>query len=65
MKAHSLSKSGDDMDKEETEKGTRMNPEMLECKDAGWPFIDEMKPGRSDVMFMLMTLVPPPNSSKS
>lgn len=48
MEAHSLSKSGDGMDEEVAEKRPGMNPEILEGKDTGWPFIDEKKPGRSE-----------------
>lgn len=65
MEAHLLSKSGDGMDEAVAEKRPGMNPEMLEGKDAGWPFIDEKKPGRSEIAFLLMTLFPPPKNSKS
>lgn len=51
MEAHSLSKSGDGMDEEVAEKRPGMNPEILEGKDTGWPFIDEKKPVRSEIVF--------------
>ena len=65
MEAHSFSKSSDGMDEEVAENRPGMNLEMLEGKDAGWPFIDEKKPGRSEIAFLLKTLFPPPKNSKS